>query len=62
MNSQRSFDPDAPGARPLAQTWLPHLERRRMRRLHGLFLEDDGNVVRPGETMPPTLEVRDGTG
>lgn len=49
--SARSFDPSSPGARLLVQTWLPQRERWLVRRLSGFFINDDGSVVGPGQTM-----------
>ena len=51
MDLRRSFHPDTPGARRLARTWLPQLERWKVRGLHGVHLRNDGNVVAPGDTM-----------
>lgn len=47
-----SFDPNSRGARRLTRDWWPHLERWEVRVQAGhFFIEDDGGVVGPGETM-----------
>ena len=50
----RSFDPDSAGALYLARTWLPRLERWRVRMLYGPIIQADGSVVREGDV----IEVR----
>jgi hypothetical protein len=48
MSASRSFDPQSPGARQLARTWLPHLERWQIRHVDGSLLTDHG-VIQAGE-------------
>jgi hypothetical protein len=46
------FDPDSPGARRLARTWLPELERWEMRVPGGHFFRlDKDQVVEAGQTI-----------
>jgi hypothetical protein len=47
-----SFDPKSPGARRLARTWVPHLERWELRMTNNRrFIDDDGRVIEPGQTV-----------
>lgn len=46
------FDPESPGARRLARTWAPHLERWELRMTDNrCFIDDGGRVIEPGQTV-----------